>query len=667
VIWLGTAWLGVAIWLTAPEFLTLVKFFRHPGEQYYRALLVSLGAAPVLFAAWHWLHRRIWRQDPALLTALPVALATLYEPRATAVALLVLVACHATGSRVRKRLGIAAAGAAEKLVVNLAIGFGALLCSLFGLGLCGLYHAWVFAILLLAPAVLGWRETAELGETWRAIRVGWGATTEAATAAGSLLVAFAMLFEVCAVFAALLPNIAFDVLKMHLPSAQYYAAQHALRPVPALDYSYLPQGVETVMTLGLVLAGQPAAQLLAALFFPLTILAVWSVLRACAVGRMAAFAGCVCAVSAPAFHWTASVAKNDIALAFFCLTALLGYLRWRAAGGFRWIEWGTFCVAMAAGIKHSVLFALPGVGLLYAQAVWRERSRVRALLSLATIFVTLGLFWHARAAYLTGNPLYPLPASLAAGTGKDLKVTDGQIAGLLRRPWDVHFHGDLYFESMLHAPLGIVMLVAAPVWFGRGWNYRAGAGACLLFAVLGLVYWYYSIQVIRYPAAAFLVLLSLSGAGAWKCYESAPLAGRIPIFAAAAYTLLFSLCGTAILEVNGPALRYLARRIDKNGYLREALGTYASLEFLRGWWQPGDSVLAVGNWSTAYSPDAQRFHSLGEEADAPKIATELHERQSRFLILPNSRSDDGEAVGGRELHRDANFTVYLVEPADRPR
>src|SRR5262249_51793863 len=135
-------------------------------------------------------------------------------------------------------------------------------------------------------------------------------------------------FAMCSLLVILAPSLAYDVLRIHLPLAHSYAALHALRVLPNLSYGYFPQGVETLMTLGYALAGDPAAQMLPPVYFLLTLVAAFRVGRLCELSRAGVLAGVLFIAATPVIHWTGSVPKNDLALAFFTLSAILAYLLW---------------------------------------------------------------------------------------------------------------------------------------------------------------------------------------------------------------------------------------------------------------------------------------------------------------------------------------------------
>ena len=66
---------------------------------------------------------------------------------------------------------------------------------------------------------------------------------------------------------------------------------------------------------------------------------------------------------------------------------------------------------------------------------------------------------------LTGNPIFPLAPGKDHGAGWPPDPSlGGTILRMLRLPWDLHFHGHDFSETVLIAPLGIAVLFFWPVW-----------------------------------------------------------------------------------------------------------------------------------------------------------------------------------------------------------
>ena len=133
----------------------------------------------------------------------------------------------------------------------------------------------------------------------------------------------------CTTVLMLAPTLSWDAMKMHLPLSQYYLQVHALEPKPGLDYSFFPQAAESLFALAWSLGGQPAAQLIAPLFFALSLLAAWVLARECGADSGEALAGVSLVASLPVLHWAESVPKNDAVVTFFMLASLIAALRWR--------------------------------------------------------------------------------------------------------------------------------------------------------------------------------------------------------------------------------------------------------------------------------------------------------------------------------------------------
>lgn len=656
-VWL--VWLAVGFWLTWPGFLWEVEYFHSPGPQFFRIILILLAACPLALWGYHHLRRGgLWRWEFAIIAAIPVAVGFGYEAKAATVTLLTVVASYAIGRRLRRWLKIPAEGAVEDITLSSGLGLGIFQCMLFLVGLAGWYTvpaflAWILVCLLAGGGEISalWTAFGNLHRTWRtpAELQGW---------AGTLAAVFGAAFVTCSVMVMLAPSLAFDVLRVHLPLAHYYAAQHALRTPAYLSYGYLPQGVETLMTLGYVLGGDPAAQMLPPAYFALAMLMAYRMGRMCGLTLAGSLAGTLFAAAAPALHWTSSVPKNDVAIAFFMLAALHGYLRWRESGEFPSVLAGTFCLAMAADVKDSVVYALPPLALLYTHAAMQQPKPVRAMLKLAAVFLFFGTFWHARAWLVMGNPIYPFSAQAAVTSHGSGPGWRSLLIHCLRLPWDIHFHGRHYFESPLDSPMGIALVLFAPVWLLAWRKLNRPEAACLLFCGLYLLYWAVVQGTPRFAIAPILILFVLTAGRLISFCRGMPSAVRFSLYASAAYALLFGLLGVAIVEINAPQLRYFARRIDKTEYLREALLPYRAVEFVRGTAHPGDPVLSVEGCPFVYAPDPGVFDCVWPSGRSRnKLNTLLLRRDYRFLILPVSRA--GEAPPGwQTAYADESYRVF---------
>lgn len=669
ILWV--VWLVAIVVLTAGQAKWEFDYFAHPGPAFQRALAIAIPAGLAISALYvRWRRRGLWRFELRILAAIAVAAMLFYEPRAFFVCAGIFTACYTFGHFVKVRLGLDGGGALEDTVLSAGLGFAALIPALFVLGLFHGYYAWTLAALLLLPAALLWRHIPPLWRSMCALDRCWQQAEELRSPLAGIAVVFAGVSLVCACMVVLAPSLAFDVLYMHLPLAQFYQAHHALAAMPGNDYSWYPQGVEVLMTVGLILGGQPCAQLLPPVFFLLTVLLLFRIVRACGGSTTGALCGTVFAAALPFVHWTGSVAKNDLALSFFELAALYCYVRWREDNRFRWIQLGVIFAAAAFGVKDVVAFATIPLAFLFIHAAWRQPVRWRALTSLALLFLTFGVCWQMRTLLVTRRQIAPGAASVYVRNATSAGAHPlSKVLRYVTVPWTVHFNGPRAFESPLIDPMGTFLIAFVPVWFMKGKRKAPIERVCLIFIGLFLPTWALFWAKLRYAIAPLALLSALTGNRVAGFYERSSPRVRPLVLAACAYSAVFALMGSAIIELNGPQLSYFARRIDKAGYLRQALLTYSSLEFLGKVTVPGDTAAGVGNCSNAYAPRGVVFESRCTWSEvAGFLPARIQCGGVGYLIVADDENKETVESQTRQrrsitrLYDDGRFSVFRLEP-----
>jgi len=457
----------------------------------------------------------------------------------------------------------------------------------------------------------------------------------------------------------LAPTLSWDAMKLHLPLSQHYLQVHALEPKPELNYSFYPQATESIFALAWALGGQAAAQLISPLFFVLSLLATWILARDCGASSDEAITGVILAASIPVLHWAASVPKNDAALTFFMLCSLAAAVRWRATSEFNWIQAGVLFLACGFATKDLAFLGTISLGGIFLYAAWRQPRRLRALASLAMIFAVVALIWNVRRTALTGNPFFPLAPgiSMVPGWPPDPSL-GGTILRMLRLPWNLHFHGHDFSESVLIAPLGIGFIFFWPVWlFTRRPN--RPEQLCLWFAIAAFLLWGYISPLVRYAMAPLAVIALLTGIRLARFWRTSPVITRASLAAACLWVLIPAICACMIVEINAPQLLYVAGRISRDEYLSRALNTYPSLAWLRDNTSPSVRILGLENCSDVYAPPFPRYQSYCafRPWTAGEIETQLRTARFDWLVAP-----PGEKPPlGIEMYRDANFVIYRLE------
>ena len=668
--YLWAAWLLFALYLTAEPFLWHVRYFESPGPQFYKLILVVLPVLAITVAVYRSLRRRgLWQYEPLLLSGLLLASGLVYEPLATLVILWIVTVCYAAGRFILDRLGIATRSHTEEIAISASVGLGLLSFALFLLGMVGAYYAWVFVLLLTVPSLAFRRQVRQFpNKLWGIYRV-WRSDEKLGGTLIGVVMIFAALFLLFSIMLALAPSINMDMMLFHLGEVRHYANQHALEPVPRMAYSYYPQGGEILQTLGYVLAGQAAAQMVSPALFLLTLILAYALARRCEVDRAAAVAGLLAAGAIPFLHWTGSSFKNDFAMVLFQLGSLYCYLRGREEKHRRWLYIGVFLLASSFGVKHVAVFGAIPLGLLYLHASWR---RPRFLVGLVAIGLLFGFYWHARTFLLTGNPLYPSSAGSAAEEVASMDGTRPPLWKLfLTYPWITHFDGTQTFESPSSNPCGIFLVLFVPMWLlMRRESRQKEERLCLLFVLIYLIYLGYVWMIIRYGINPFILLFIFTAARLFSFHQQSGKTVRLSIEAAMVYSMTFAMLMTMIIEINAPQLRYFASQIDRDQYLLEAARYYPSIHHLHTQVKPDSLVLSLDNAAQGYSPDPARFHFVSCHEGLPRAIPIAHDylasQDYDFIVLPTyftKRLPEilTEEYVAERSYEDEYFSVYRIK------
>ncbi len=599
-----------------------------------------------------------------------IAAGLVYQPRALLVTAATVVAAFLLGRALAGKLGLTFAGGIEELAAGLGIGLGILALVMFVVGLAGGYYALVSIAVLGVAILLGHREFARIGTIFAGLHRRWGSQTEGPESIraplGTVLVVTAFVFLIPALMVILAPSLTFDVLKYHLAEVKTYTVRHELVAMPLVEFRYFPQNVEVLMTLANTLGGQPAAQMIPPIFFALSLAVTYALARRFGTNLTGGLLAVLAGATIPCVHWTGSVAKNDLAMAAYILLALLGFVRWRETQDFRWIQAGVFFLAMAAGVKHVALYGCPPLLVLFGYATWRQPRRWRAAMSLVVIFAVFGLYWHARAFAATGNPVYPVRPGQAATTvvankGPGWKSIPQRLVKL---PLKLYAPGKGNFESPLEHPVGLMLLFFAPVWLLLGKPMKSAERVALCFAVAYLLYWWLSVPALRFASGPLLLISASVGWRVAALYGTRPTAARAIMLGTLGYVIVFAWCGVQIIEVNGPQLAYFAGRLNSEGYLREALATFRSTEYLRGVARPGQGVFGVMDCSVAYAPDPASFDcTFGktDQAIRDTVACKFEQEHFEYLIRPASglgSAAESAIPGAQKVYQDSDFWVF---------
>jgi len=265
----------------------------------------------------------------------------------------------------------------------------------------------------------------------------------------------------------------------------------------------------------------------------------------------------------------------------------------------------------------------------------------------------------ARAAWMQGDPFFPLrsPGAMEPMAGAAFHSVADRFAFLIR----LQFSGMPIFEGGSATRLGPLFLLFAPavLWITRR-DFNRRTLAIGFFAAVFLAIWISTWPVLRYAAAPIALAAAGVTVGLARAISVAPkwLAGVL--LASVAWCYLFDVANLAGMCLNLPRIKYLARAVDDDGYLRASLPSYAALKWTRDHAAAGQPVFAVGTHAVAYAGDPESIASpFSDEGpfSPPAILGALARAHYSYAILPAGLN----IFGAQEPEfADANFAVYRL-------
>ncbi|MBX7219878.1 MAG: phospholipid carrier-dependent glycosyltransferase [Blastocatellia bacterium] len=287
-------------------------------------------------------------------------------------------------------------------------GLGASLVGtgVWGLGHAGLYHRYTgYGCLVLGAAAVG------SPPVRKALRVLW-LGLEAPTWWDKLLRAMTGIGLGSAFLAGLAPPVAKDALVYHLEVPKLYLTHGGIVELPFNVYSYLPQGVESLYTLGLMAWSDRVPALLHGIFGLWLVVAVFSLGRKLEVSPTGCWLAVTMLVVTPVFWLELTWPYVDVALAFFGFLGLTGLLEFSVNCERRWLVLAGWMVGAAVATKYSALIFFLLAGFLYLLIIRQNGTKTpldlcKDLVCLSGVAGLVVLPWLCQNLVRTGNPLFP--------------------------------------------------------------------------------------------------------------------------------------------------------------------------------------------------------------------------------------------------------------------
>jgi hypothetical protein len=479
----------------------------------------------------------------AIALGLAVLLAsTVLTPGAVAIVLLTMLNAHVVGAGALRLAQGARPWPAVPWTMTTLTGLA------LGIGLISLtaamkvHFSGVYAIALIAPLLLGWREV-------RATSLRLGAFLGARAGhsmfeAGWIAVALAV-FAIYA-FMVARPEVGYDAQTMHMQIAMLMQDSHRFRfDVERYLWAVMPLGADWAFAFAFVLGGEPAARGMNLAFAVVACAIVFDLARRHA-SREVALAAATLLASTPLMLAETSSLYVEVLLACFLIAALAAVLATRDASRPAAQGIALFCVFAAGAMQTKVI----GIMWLAPLAVYglvlvlrRRRGGVDARTACWVLAVlTIGAWPYVNAWLRTGNPAFPYMNGIFKSPLLDPAAT--YLNPMYRIPlaatsfYDVFLDSHRFLEGAdgaagLHWLLVIPLVVVALVR-----RRPAELAACVALFAFYFLAVFVQQAYLRYLFPSFLLLAVV---GAWAAD---------PLVASRASRIALLALGTALVVLN---------------------------------------------------------------------------------------------------------------------
>jgi hypothetical protein len=542
----------------------------------------------------------------------------------------------------------------EELVLSLGMGWVAL--SLVGslLGAVGVLYAWLAWLCVGLILVVHWDHLEHFGRTFqRNLRVKhpWdGSSTEVLALVAGVLGLLAML-GLC-----LAPVTFYDALNYHLAGVQ--RSVQLGRDLPQADnlFTWLPDMVQPLWALALLLSGAPAASSLAPALLNAALALVLGLALVDASSRWLSERRLWLA---PALAWTQpllilsfGVFSPDPWMATFAFVSLFAFIRAtqeqdKARLG-AWLGLAALLSGAACAAKPVALWHAAALCLLWLRQAWTKPSWRRSLwlISGASFFLLPLLPWLLRGAILHSNPFYPFGLSLwghsflAGGPSAYFDQISTYGGAWWQLPWQVFYEP---FSLGGGGHLSWLLLALAPAAWA--WRYSPPQRTLAYYVLASAVLWCLGPHVLRYglfalPAACLLAVHGVLEVEVWAASKGWAYAWRTLVLAG-----LFMGAGQSLLIATKDFQPWdVALGLqDPVDYLSERGVPQAEAAAWIQAHQKGRSrVLVLGDARTAYLPadalassgfDEHPFKAWAAQASSPQDLGAIVRRKGYDFVL----------------------------------
>lgn len=546
-----------------------------------------------------------------------------------------------------------------RLAFALALGLGAVVILLFGLGLLG----WLTPAAGWSLLALGWllipANLALLHESLHALR---SRLRQLRHVDNKWLWALAILLVVqtgLTLIADLAPPVEGDTINQYLLAARYWALDGRYWQPPQIWGATLPGHMLMLSTWGLLLRGTGEATIYSAYAFAtllsglLMSLYLWLSIYALARVRYSATVGFIAATLIylmPDAIYLAESGKVDMGWAFYETLTLAAIFHWsqRDDARHRWLALAGVCFGMAIGAKSQALLSAPYLGGWVAIVSWRRGGATRvaqALLTIGGLALIIGLPYLVYNAVAHHNPFYPVFASQfeqwLGGTHSPRSELGTEVfyewtvGGYLLNLWDASLgHPPPFYLGFWAGPAYLMLLPVGALLR----KYDRWTNAFVLYAFLFSIAWFVVKQAVRHFLPG-LILLAVVVAYILHRLEEEPRWLRHLIYLPLTLSLAL-------------ATAFWAGIIAGNGAYRPALGLQTPQEYV---WHWTDTVVTTEDF-----PDGDILDFAHDELSPDARILTMHTPYSLYFAQDMVSFNWGDRFNIASLDNEDALLDYLV-------
>lgn len=488
----------------------------------------------------------------------------------------------ALGLRLLKMCGASAGGShAERGVIAICLGAGILQFVPFGLGVAGQFNVTALRIAAVVAALLAVPDLLAAARSMRSLR-----RPDAWVIAWILALSPA---AVMAALAALTPSLDVDGVAYHLTVPKRWMSTGHLDYLPTYPYSNSPMGLDLLFGWAMALAGDTAAKCIHLTLGLLAVAAIYLAGKRLQGPMIGAVAATLFLVAPLGIAGILGYSYVEGGAALATASAVVAWLVWFQMGSSGFLRVAALLAGIAVSFKNTTALFPVALGALSLIALY-ERNRdaggtrpgaaaLTAVLPLLPLLAAPVLPWFARALILTGNPFFPLLASIIPSRDLSSDLAAQVDAHNRYMTWGTSLGREWTLEQRTHVLLAVALVlvvIGVFAWLRLRRGMARATAVVVTVAALGQLF--AAGLYLRYwlPVAGALMLPILMPFGAW-------LARRWVTYAWLALALTCSVVQARRIYygegLNLPGvMATLAGTKDRRDYLAERIPIYPLYE-----------------------------------------------------------------------------------------